>query len=111
MIGYDVLIRTADGRTFDSSFEDDDFNVYPHHNATAYPGEGDEFTVRYLQRLPADFIILGEDDSPGHMAYDAEDLLGCTHQPKANPDLRPMFASYRKAVVEATGAETSAGCD
>jgi hypothetical protein len=41
------LEHTADGKIIETNFEQDDFNVYPPHNATTYPGQGAEFTVRY----------------------------------------------------------------
>ncbi len=109
--GYDVLIRTSDGRTFESSFEDDDLNVYPHYNATAYPGEGDEFNVRYLRRFPTDFIILGEDDSPWAHGLKCLRLAEVRSEAESKSRFAPDVAAYRKAVVEATSAETSAGCD
>jgi hypothetical protein len=64
VMGYHVLIRTPGGKTVATHFEDDDFNVYPPHNETRYPGEGDIFTVRYLSRFPGDFVIISDDDSP-----------------------------------------------
>lgn len=64
VVAYDVLIRSPDHGTLASSFEDDDFNVYPWHNATAYPGRGDVFTVRYLPHFTSDFAILADDGSP-----------------------------------------------
>lgn len=42
--GYTVLIRAADGKVIETGFQDDDFNVYPWHNGTVYPGRGDTFT-------------------------------------------------------------------
>lgn len=63
VVGYNVLVR-APGGTLTTSFEDDDFNVYPPHNATRYPGEGDVFTVRYLSGFPGDLTIVADDGSP-----------------------------------------------
>ena len=64
MVGYHVLIRTTTGQTIETSFEDDDFNVYPSHNRTDYPQQGDRFNVRYLKHFPGSFIIIANDDSP-----------------------------------------------
>ena len=64
VVGYHVLIRTPRGDTVSTGFEDDDFNVYPPHNATTYPGESDIFTVRYLPILPSEFVIVSDDGSP-----------------------------------------------
>src|ERR1700754_3294422 len=43
VMGHNVLIKTADGQTIETSFEDDDFNVYPPANGVYYPREGDRF--------------------------------------------------------------------
>lgn len=64
VVGYHVLIRPPRGDTFSTGFEDDDFNVYPPHNATAYPRAGDVFTVRYLPVYRDEFVIISDDGSP-----------------------------------------------
>ena len=108
---YDVLIRTADGRTIESGFEDDDFNVYPHHNATTYPGKGDEFNVRYLQHYPGDFVILGEDDSPWAHSLRCNRLAGTLDKAERKLRFAPDISSYREAASAAKTAETAAGCE
>jgi len=64
VVGYKVLIRTQEGKIIQTSFEDDDFNVYPSHNGVSYPQQGDHFNVRYLRHFPGSFIIIANDDSP-----------------------------------------------
>ena len=108
---YDVLIRTADGRTVESGFEDDDFNVYPQHNATTYPGKGDEFNVRYPQHYPGDFVILGEDDSPWAQSLRCSRLVGTRDKAERKLRFAPDIASYREAASAARKAETEAGCE
>lgn len=62
--GYHVLIRTPQGKIVETSFEDDDFNVYPYHNTVTYPPVGIEFHVSYLKHFPTAFVIIANDDSP-----------------------------------------------
>jgi hypothetical protein len=64
VVGYHVLLKTADGKVVETSFEDDDFNIYPPKNSVVYPGVGDHFTVYYLRSFPQDFVIVDNDDSP-----------------------------------------------
>jgi hypothetical protein len=45
VMGHNVLIKTADARTIETSFDYDDFNVYPPKNGVYYPQEGDAFNV------------------------------------------------------------------
>ena len=52
VVGYHVLINTIEGKTIQTSFEDDDFNVYPSHNSVTYPQQGGHFNVRYLKHFP-----------------------------------------------------------
>ena len=108
---YDVLIRTVDGQTVETGFEDDDFNVYPHHNATTYPGKGDEFNVRYLKGFPADFVILGEDDSPWAKGLRCDRLASRRSQAESKARFAPDVASYRDAAQAAKEAEAQASCD
>lgn len=107
---HDVLLKTADGHVVETGFEDDDFNVYPAHNETLYPSEGDGFNVRYLQRFPQDFVILGEDDSP--WAHDVRCAkLGSAHA-EAEQKLKfaPDVQAYRDASEVTKRAEADAGC-
>jgi hypothetical protein len=64
VVGHNVLLRTSEGKTVETSFEDDDFNVYPSRNSVTYPSVGDHFNVNYLRMFPRDFIIITNDDSP-----------------------------------------------
>jgi hypothetical protein len=64
VVGYHVLLSTADDKVVETSFEDDDFNIYPPKNSVVYPGIGDHFSVYYLRSFPEDFVIVDNDDSP-----------------------------------------------
>jgi hypothetical protein len=55
VMGHNVLIKTADAQTTETSFDYDDFNVYPPKNGVYYPQEGDAFNVSYIERFPAGF--------------------------------------------------------
>lgn len=61
---HDVLLKTQSGHVVETSFRDDDFNVYPFHNSVTYPQEGDVFHVSYLKHFPTAFIIISNDSSP-----------------------------------------------
>lgn len=77
--GYRVLLRTRAGQTVASSFEDDDFNVYPPANTVAYPGVGERFTARYLPAYPQDFVIVANDDSLYAHGQQGRALLDSLH--------------------------------
>jgi len=107
---YDVLIKKADGSVVEAQFEDDDFNVYPSHNETIYPGEGDQFNVRYLEHFPQDFVILGEDGSPWARAMRCEKLGDVRAEAETKLKFAPDISAYQKAVAAAVQAESVAGC-
>jgi hypothetical protein len=85
VVGYDVLLKTADGKVVETSFEDDDFNIYPPKNSVVYPDVGDHFSVYYLRSFPKDFVIIDNDDSPWATA------LHCRH---LNKDVQEANAKY-----------------
>jgi hypothetical protein len=106
---HSVLIRDAGGRTVETSFEDDDFNVYPSHNATQYPGQGDQFNVRYLRTFPRTFVILG-DDSAWARRLRCGKLTDARSQEENKLAFAPDIASFRQALQSAMKAEAAAGC-
>jgi hypothetical protein len=110
VIGYHILIRTADERTIDTKFEDDDFNVYPHHNAVTYPGVGDKFNVRYLSMFPKDFVIISNDDSPWAVGLRCSELRSRLRQANARYGFAPDTSSYRDDYVNAIQAVLNGNC-
>jgi hypothetical protein len=109
--GYDVLLKTTDGRVVETNFEDDEFNVYPSHNATTYPGKGSMFNVRYLQSFPTTFVILGEDDSPWAHDLKCRRLGSARAQAEAKLQFAPDVKNYTDALDIARAAERDAGCE
>ena len=99
VVGYHVLLRTADGKVVETSFEDDDFNIYPSKNAVIYPGVGDHFTVYYLRRFPDDFIIVDNDDSPWATALRCGKLRDAVQEANAKYEFDRGNTSYRTAYV------------
>lgn len=75
VIGFNILIRKADGGIVRTSFRSDSFNVYPAANAVRYPTPGTRFNVRYLAVHPEDFVIVSNDDSDWARSLRCGDLL------------------------------------
>jgi hypothetical protein len=110
VIGYNILIRTADGKVVDSSFETDDFNVYPPRNATNYPNVGDAFTVRYLAHAPQTFVIVADDDSPWVRGLRCYDLNQVVSEAAQKTNFAPDNTGYRAVLAQAVDAAQQAGC-
>jgi hypothetical protein len=90
-----VLLRTADDKVVETSFEDDDFNIYPPKNSVVYPGIGDHFTVYYLRRFPQDFVIVDNDDSPWATALRCGRLRNDVQEANAKYEFDRTNANYR----------------
>lgn len=99
--GHRVLIRTAENRTIETGFEDDDFNVYPSSNGVYYPEVGDVFTVHYIKTYPKDFVIVSNDDSPWAAAQRCIGLQKKLREAKNKYDFDTSNPSYRSAYKSA----------
>jgi hypothetical protein len=99
VVGYHVLLKTADGKVVETSFEDDDFNIYPSKNEVIYPSVGDHFTVYYLRWFPNDFIILDNDDSPWATALRCGRMRDAVREANEKYEFDRGSASYRDAYV------------
>lgn len=108
--GHNVLIRTAGGGVIETSFRDDDFNVYPPHNSVTYPGQGDEFSVRYLQNYPTDFVIVAADESPWARRLGCANLQRDVAQADNKRRFAPDSPDYRKAYAAAVAAARAQDC-
>lgn len=76
-IQYNVLIKTKEGKTMETSFDSADHNVYPTpaEGKFSYPDQGVEFSVKYLPDAPEHFIILLNEDSAFAKELGCEELL------------------------------------
>ncbi len=64
VIGYNVIVRQADGHVISTAFEDE-FNIFPPQSC-AYPQPDETFDVRYLPDFSRDFVIVTDDASVWH---------------------------------------------
>ncbi len=108
--GFNILIRTQDGKVVEAHFETDDFNVYPPRNSTIYPDVGDVFTVRYLTHAPQTFVIMANDDSPWAQAVRCDNLNQAASDASQKTGFAPDNARYKAAYAQAVAAAEQAGC-
>lgn len=111
VMGYNVLINTRDRRTIETSFEDDDFNVYPPANGVYYPQQGDRFNVSYIGSFPKDFIIISNDDSPWARALRCFELTSALREADSKQRFAPDSLAFRKSYEDAAQAARAAGCE
>lgn len=101
VVGYHVLLKTADDNVVETSFEDDDFNIYPPKNSVVYPDVGDHFSVYYLRRFPKDFIIVDNDDSPWASALRCRRLNKDMQEANAKYEFDRSSKRYRTTYIDA----------
>jgi hypothetical protein len=111
ILDHSVPIRTPDRQVISTSFASDDFNVYPPHNRTTYPGKGEVFTVRYLSHFPRDFVIVSDDGSSWARWMQCRNLRIAVDDARQKRDFAPDQEEYRKAYDDAVRAEHDGGCD
>jgi hypothetical protein len=100
VIGYHVLLRTADDKVIETSFEDDDFNIYPPKNSVVYPDVGDHFSVYYLRWFPEDFVIVDNDDSPWATALRCRAMNKDVQEANAKYEFDRGSERYRTAYID-----------
>ncbi len=110
VIGYRVLIGTADGRVVEGQFRTDDFNVRGLGDTSIYPGPGDVFTIRYLPRHPQDFIIRNDDESPWARKLACDRLADWHDETARRVRFAPANAAMRNEFAHAADAARQAGC-
>ena len=99
VIGYHMLLKTREGKVITTSFEDDDFNVYPSHNSTIYPREGDSFNVSYISHFPSAFVIISDDDSPWAMQLACDKLHNRLIEAQRKYNFDRSNISFRKEYI------------
>jgi hypothetical protein len=99
VIGYNVLIKTAEGGVVETGFQDDDFNIYPPKNRVVYPGINNKFNVYYLRWFPKDFIIIDNDDSSWAVSLRCADLKRNLRQASAKYDFDRNNEVYRSDYI------------
>ncbi len=110
VVGYNVLIRTAKGKIVETSFQDDDFNVYPPKNSVRYPDVSDHFTVYYIRQFPQDFIIVDNDDSPWAINLRCLTLDNEREEAREKYEFEQDNPSYRAAYIAEIQKFISGGC-
>lgn len=110
VIGFNVLIRKADGGIVRTGFRTDSFNVYPPANAVRYPPVGARFTVRYLPIHPEDFVIVANDDSEWARSLRCGALLRAAAAAQREREFAPDDPAAAQRHGQALQEARNAGC-
>ena len=110
VIGYRVLIGTADHQIVQTEYRTDDFNVLGLGDTGIYPDVGDVFTVRYLPGHPQDFVIRNDDQSPWARKLACARLAAWRAEAARRTAAAPRNATFRAELAHAGQVEREAGC-
>jgi len=110
VIGFNVVIRKADGAVVRTGLRSDSFNVYPAANEVRYPQAGVRFNVRYLPSHPEDFVIITDDDSPYARSLRCGDLLQEVARAERERSFAPGNPAFARARDDALAAARGGGC-
>ncbi len=110
VIGFNVLIRTADGKLVKSSYRTDSFNVYPPSRVTIYPSVGARFNIRYVAGHPELFVIVANDDSPWARKRACDSVLRVVATAQQEAQFAGADPSFEAAVDHAIAKAREAGC-
>ncbi|WP_223652428.1 DUF3592 domain-containing protein [Hymenobacter psoromatis] len=108
--GHHVLLRTQTGQTVATSFEDDNFNVYPPANSVNYPDVGEKFTARYLPAYPQDFVIITNDNSPYAHGKQCAALLDSLQEARRTHEFDLTIAASKQAYRALIHRVIARGC-
>jgi hypothetical protein len=113
VMGHNVLIKTADARTIETSFDDDDFNVYPPKMASTIRRKATRSTSAISNAFPQDFIIISSsnDDSLWAKSLRCHELNLAVREADNKQQFAPDSSDFRKAYEDAVQAARAAGCD
>lgn len=100
---YEAVLRTADGRNVETSFDTMSASLYPWRNEIAIPPEGERFVVKYVPGFPRNIAIMVDQSPYGRqrlIARDREPVETATAKLAAAPDDPKFRDDLRQALRE-----------
>lgn len=108
---YATLIRTADGRTIETSFDGFALPLHPTPQAGyLVPSPGVEFRVRHLASRPEVFSIRTDGDGAYAKGLGCAELAQLVNEARMRHEFDRASTEYRLAFAQAMGAYADAGC-
>ncbi|QNQ09166.1 hypothetical protein [Sphingomonas alpina] len=99
---YEAVVRTADGRDVETSFDTMSASIYPWRNQILIPPEGERFMVKYVPGFPRNIAIMVDQSPYGRkrrIAEDREPVETAAAKLAAAPDNARFRDTYRDALT------------
>lgn len=100
---YEAVVRTADGRDVETSFDTMTAALYPWRNEILIPPEGERFAVKYVPGFPRNIAIMVDQSSYGRrrlIARDKEPVETASAKLEAAPDNAKFREDLRHALAD-----------
>ncbi|WEJ99045.1 MAG: hypothetical protein P0Y59_19185 [Candidatus Sphingomonas phytovorans] len=99
---YEAVVRTADGRDVETSFDTMSASIYPWRNEILIPPEGERFVVSYVPGFPRNIAIMVDQSPYGRkrlIRQDREPVETAAAKLAAAPGNADFREAYRKALT------------
>lgn len=100
---YEAVVRTADGRDVETSFDTMTAALYPWRNEILIPPEGERFAVKYVPGFPRNIAIMVDQSPYGRrrlIARDREPVETASAKLDAAPDNAKFREDLRHALAD-----------
>jgi len=98
---YEAVVRTADGRNVETSFDTMSASLYPWRNEIVIPPEGERFVVKYVPGFPRNIAIMVDQSPYGQkrqIIQDMQPVVTATAKLEAAPDDPKFREELRRAL-------------
>ncbi|MGH6613060.1 hypothetical protein [Sphingomonas sp.] len=99
---YEAVVRTADGRDVETSFDTMSASIYPWRNQILIPPQGERFVVKYVPGFPRNIAIMVDQSPYGRkrrIGEDREPVETAAAKLAAAPDNVRFRDAYRDALT------------
>lgn len=99
---YEAVVRTADGRDVETSFDTMTAALYPWRNEILIPPDGERFVVKYVPGYPRNIAIMVDQSPYGHqrrIGQDREPVETAEAKLAASPDNRQFRDDLRRELT------------
>lgn len=108
---HTIVLETKDGKKFETTFSDADFNIFPiPKDGYVYPARGEKYSVKYLKSHPKAFVIVSDDNSPYAKRIRCQDLREVYEEAERKFRIDSLNSGYREKYLKSRDEYNKNGC-